>query len=488
MEYTTEIKIKNSLRNFSKVSVLASFVLHVLTLIVFFGGLVVYRGRAIDISYAFELIFSIFDSFSLFGVMDTVMGALYVAALVTLIKNIIVSIKAFKLFFHYASSKHGLYSEDEHRSFLAASYRFTALFVKSFISIMEFVIFAKFLSVETAYTEAMTSTVIFIAVAYVLSKIANNSLNYYSARSTFMSLVNISILFVSLYAALHNLLIPAIERIYYNIEFLFDSGSFLEAMMMIFGACEAVFFIVFVNKLKKIFSDYNTSYFLSNSATCAKRAKGILKGTAVLIAIYFVCLLITGSFEFDALWWKLERYLPFLFATVAIMLSAKRRPYFSFSKSYYSNRFSTAVGSSDESAEAAESAEDNSKAESIPASRPAEAIPVVQAAKKPAKKKKEKKLSPAFNIEEEEYGRVDKKGILRIRSEVLAIEREAFKDQTNITEVYIPADVEIIERGAFSGCTSLRKIHCAARFQPRGWDPDWKENCYATVSYAGISQ
>ncbi|GEM_PF-5086790 len=74
----------------------------------------------------------------------------------------------------------------------------------------------------------------------------------------------------------------------------------------------------------------------------------------------------------------------------------------------------------------------------------------------------------------------DKLASIAIPDGVRYIGEGSFADCTELTEVYIPASVNVGWK-AFVGCTNLKDIYCEVESKPEGWDDGWNEN--ATVHW-----
>jgi hypothetical protein len=58
---------------------------------------------------------------------------------------------------------------------------------------------------------------------------------------------------------------------------------------------------------------------------------------------------------------------------------------------------------------------------------------------------------------------------------VVGISENAFRNNTQITSIYIPSEIETIGDYAFSGCTNLT-IYCERISMPSGWSSNWKDS------------
>lgn len=65
---------------------------------------------------------------------------------------------------------------------------------------------------------------------------------------------------------------------------------------------------------------------------------------------------------------------------------------------------------------------------------------------------------------------------------VTSISSRAITKCPNLTSITIPASVTTLERDVFFK-SGLKDIYCEAPSQPSGWDPDWANECDATIHW-----
>ncbi len=83
----------------------------------------------------------------------------------------------------------------------------------------------------------------------------------------------------------------------------------------------------------------------------------------------------------------------------------------------------------------------------------------------------------------EETALMDANGVLQIKDGVTIITRNLYQDDGRITKILIPASVTKIEANSFAGCGGVEGIYCEAPCKPSTWSDDWNKGCYATIHW-----